>query len=1110
MIHLIKSNRMETLMQGLLQILGQGPADPVTEEWIGIQSKGMKQWITASMASAFGVCANLRFLFPREILASVLQTDQPLLDEETLVWAVIKELNEAPDSSPLSDLRPYYASDDSGRKQVQLAMEIARVLDDYQVYRPDLLLAWEQKDTPRFPGERIEAWQAVLWQQIAPGSHHLATRMDEFLKAAARGSFPDMPSRICLFGISALPPSFLNLFASMASVIDIYLFLLTPSNQFFFDIASPRLMDRLALETMDNTDIPDSQGGHFEVTNPLLGSMGRSGRDFHGSLESLDYLEPFGDLFQDPFDIPSDPVMLSVLQSDILNLVHRKAGAEASPVPVAGSDRSVTFHACHSPMREAQVLKDILLDEMERNPGLLPHDIIVMMPDIEAYAPYIESVFSGGNPLPFSISDRRHKTESQILDAFLKILDLKGSRLEQSRVLDLLFCPVVADNFGISQSRMDAVRALVEQAGILWGRDPEHRRAVSGKGFAENTWSFGFRRLFAGYALPGGRDELMENVLPSPCFEGPDADILGRFAHFCDTLFSGLDRLNGKKPLQEWETAFKRIILSMMARTEAREADTGFLIQTLEAVTRGAETAGFSGRLSFEAARSHIEKRLDTPVSQGRFMAGGITFCNLMPMRSIPFKIVALMGMDESAFPRKTVEPGFDLVARYPRQGDKKRRDQDRYLFLESLLSARERFVVTYTGFSIRDNSPIPPSGVISELADAITQGFEFPDKFQWRFDHPLHPFSRTYFDGTPGYFSFSRRFCRLAESQADRAAGSTGPQPDLQGVTALQNGTGLRSETVPVSEPDPDGTPETVDLETFNRFFRNPAADFVRSRIGLTFPETGEPAPDREAFRLRGLPRYHLGARLLDQHEMAENAYDLARAGGTLPLGRQGRLEWEAIRNGVAPIRDLAREQKPDTDPASVTVNLDIGGLRLSGTVSGVHEDSGRFVMFEQGFGRLTPRRLLSGWIRHLALTLSCPDRAVETRMIGQDPKGRKPAVAYRFDPVSGGAEAFLSGLASLYLAGREQPLLFFPDTCFALADALSTKGFDLSEPHVSAALQKAGSAWCHPFTGTGDGNDRYIAACFGDVPDQPDQASRLITNSLAVFRPLLENLIR
>jgi len=1121
-LHLVKSNRMELLVQALAEVTAQGPQDPFVPEWICIQSRGMKQWISLELAKIRGISARLNFLFPGDLIRYFLEQrdpDRTVLDVDALIWAVYARLDEQPPAPPLAPLAAYFDADATGRKQMQLARQIAGILDDYQVYRPDMLLNWETGGPLQEPENPLETWQSWLWRKIAATSRaaSLPLMMNDLVTAAVEKTLPNLPHRISLFGLSSVPPSFLSVFSVLDT--EVFLFLLSPSSQYFFDMVSPGQMDRIALKK-ENGAGPDPAEDHWEISHPLLGSLGRSSRRFQALLETGEYLEPFPDLFVDPADTAADtgPVtLLSRIQSDILNLTFRHPDRETPPLPVDPEDRSICVHVCHSPMREAQVLKDLLLDTFARDPKTAPHDVIVMMPDIEAYSPYIQAVFSRKPAIPFSVSDRRHKTESPVIEVFLKILDLAGSRLEQSRVMDLLLSPAIAETFDIPPAEIRELTQMVRQSGIFWGMDPDHRQALTGKAFRENTWQFGFERLFMGMAMPADTEFLVNQVLPCPFAEGTDAGILGRFAHFCHTLFSNLTAMNGRHSPEEWERRFTALIRDMITLTPAREPDVRFLFQVCQDLTRSADTAGFAGTIGFPAARDLVKAKLDQTVSRGGFMTGGVTFCNLVPMRSIPFKVVALMGMDETAFPRKVFPRSFDLMTKDPRPGDKNLREEDRTLFLETLLSARNRLIITYTGMDIKDNSPLPCSGVVSELADAVNAGFTFPSGYRWWVTHRLHPFDPAYFDDTPALFSYSDEQCEIARSRAgqgrikpvtsgpDRVSSGTGPRPSVKAAEISGAGTGPALEQEAVVH-------ETISLASLGRFFTRPLTVFYQTCPQVVFPELEDPLPDREPFQVTGLDRYALGSWILEK-EVPESGYWVARAGGSLPLGNQGRLAWQDLVHAVRPIQALARQWVPDTPCDPVLVDLDLAGFRIQGTVRDLYQEGRGVVRCVTDFGRLHARRLIQNWILHLAVSLMLPDIPVTTRIIGADPFRPKTMGIQVLTPVEDSARPCLSDLAARYAHGLKHPWPFFPETGLVLARSLAENQYDLEDAAMTRAMKKARPVWFNAHSGTGEKTDRYTAVWLAGQPDPFDslvhlRASGIVTHALAVFKPLLAHL--
>ncbi|MBT3176318.1 MAG: exodeoxyribonuclease V subunit gamma [Desulfobacula sp.] len=1097
-------------MEALASVLEAVPDNPMMPEWIGIQSRGMKQWITMQTAKKLGVCTNMHFFFPRQMIDQIITSYKPLenqganFNEDHIFWSVMKLILENGSQKSLSSIENYIKNDETGKKLYQLSMKIAKVFDDYQVYRSQMLIDWQTHSPNEVSKDPAAKWQEVLWRKIVSKDphNHMAYKTRFFLEkfSSEMVNKDNLPSRISFFGISALPEIFLQVFEKMSQIMDINFFLLAPSNLFFFDIKSPRQLGKMAVK--EETGV-DPEVLYYEMTNPLLSSLGTSGKLFHSCLESFNYHEPFDYLFQDPVnESGKSNTMLVHIKSDILNLVSRKQGDNDTPVTIAASDTSICIHACHSPMREAQVLKDLLLEEFEKDPELSPHDIIVMMPDIESYAPFIESVFTLETLLPFSISDRRKRSESESLDAFLKILALRNARLEQKQVLDLLLSDSIAKKFNISFDEIHMIEEMVEDAKILWGKDAKHRENLGLQPFEENTWQFGLQRLFMGMAMPENHESLVKGIMPCQPFEGLDLEVLGKFAAFCHTLFSCLEFLDGRKTIKKWCEELKKISALLIDRNFKNGEDLIFLIQTIDELKENAKKAGFKDIVSFEVINSLIEKKLDQNISQGNFLAGNITFCNIMPMRSIPFKITVLMGMDEKSFPRQDFTPGFSLIKQYPKAGDKIERDEDRYLFLETLLSARSKFICTYTGMSIQDNSKIPCAGVVSELSDIMERSFIFQKGYAYYFFHPLHPFDEEYFNQKNGFFSFSKDNCNITKALAQSRS-------EIKRVE--------RNIFVRASLKKSKDQISTITLDEIIQFFKNPVQVYMKEGLNIKIPDVEDQTCDREVFSISGLDQYILGSFLVENKTGSSNRdqlYSIVKARGILPLGKKGKFEFEKIMDIADPVIYAARAITSKRKLPSIVREINIGDLRVSNNFSDIREDGIYFV----SFGKLNSARLLSAWIRHLFLNICAPPGYPgETIIIGRDPKGKKPVVSFSFPALESGAIKYFKELTQIYNKGKDSPFYFFCETSWQFVQALLKDDFELEPSRLDrdllvSAMKKSRPSWYGGYYQTGEKQNRYVSYCVeNNDPFESVQAlfsSGFVENSIAVYKPLLQNL--
>ena len=983
MLNLYKSNRIEKLVDTLTAVVAMPLASPHDPEWIAVPTQGLGTWLGMELSKRLGIWANARFPFPRtlveEVMAGVLGKTMPdtaSFRPDNLVWRIMGLLPGFMDQSEFAPLKQYLNDDKGGLKRFQLSWQIARTFDQYAVYRPEMVNRWEKSENDASL-RRDDVWQPMLWRALVKqyGTHHMAAAAGLFFDALQHRAHDPfvLPARISLFGISTLPPLYLKVLAGLPEPISVNLFLLSPSREYWAYIRSKHEIIKALRRTAPDADVGllMDRELYLEEGNTLLASLGRLGRDFQYIVEDLaDYNEPGGDLYVDP-SAGEQPHLLHVLQSDILHLRLRRIG-EMDPLPVNRADDSVMVHSCHSPMRETMVLHDQLLAAFEGNGDLKPHDVIVMMPDVNVYASYIEAVFgatdAGTAPIPYAISDRSLQAEGVVIDAFLAILNLARGRLPIQAVLDLLALDPVREAFDLSPEEVNRAGAWMVSAGVRWGMDAAHRRQTGQPEDNDNTWRFGLDRLLLGYAMPGQSGDLFGHVLPYDATEGKDADMIGKMADFCETLFSYVRRITHPLPPARWQQVLLELSAQMIHGSQALEYQHQFIRDTLQSMAKQADTAGFDEPLSLDAVLGFLTRRLTEEPSARGFLSGRVTFCNFLPMRSIPFKMICLMGMNDMDFPRSRQAAGFDFIPAHPLPGDRSMRHDDRYLFLEALLSARHRLLITYVGQSIKDNSLLPPSVVVSELLDTICDGF-YPDGVsQGAADearcaamrerlvivHPLQPFDPRYFDakqadsGVSGLFSCSDRYLEAANATLQKAH-----DPAL----FLTRPLALAADAMPV-----------ISLAELTRFFVMPAAFFLQNRLGIYLNENFDDIEDREPVVLDALERYFIGSFLLDKGmdgDAMAHSYPVVRAMGILPPGTAGQCLFNDIMDSVTPIHQaLAVETAFDPmDP--VGVDFALAGVRISGRIGDIRSHA----RVAATYARLSARRKLVFWIEHLVL---------------------------------------------------------------------------------------------------------------------------------------------
>lgn len=1076
------SNRVEILAEALAIVLAEPVGDPFQPETLIVQSNGMARWLSLRLADRLGVCSNMRFPFPSSFLWQTLrQTLEQVLgalpetasfDKPVLTWRILGLLPLLERQPVFEPLHAYLRAGDDPFRTYDLARSIADVYDQYLVYRPDWIAAWEQgEQAPWLPPEHH--WQPKLWRRLSTQvSDHRARLLQRFAEQLQGETQPaGLPARISIFGVSALAPQQLQLLTLLARHCELHLFLLNPCQEYWGDIQAER--DRTHRTHADS----DPADEYLHVGNPLLASLGKQGRDVFDLLaeEPADCHEYFAPT--------QGTILLEQLQNDILQLHER--GVSDSPRgqpqrPVGAHDESLQRHICHSPTRELEVLQDRLLSLFERHSDLRPADVVVMTPDIDAYAPMIEAVFGSAErsrSIPYSIADRGLEAERPLLQAIQQLFELGRGRYPVDQVLGFLELEAVRRRFDLDTADLRLIRTWLQQTGVRWGVDAEDRRAFDLPATAEHSWRAGLERLLLGYALPGGGCHFWADILPYDPLEGGAAQVLGRLQRFVDGLFALRAEVAQARSLADWTQRIEAWLERFFAPTETQTEELQEVRSALERISTYAAQAGFSAPVPLTVVRSALNRALNQQASSAGFFAGGVTFATMVPMRSIPFEVVCLIGMNHGSYPRPHRPVDFDLMSNHYRKGDRSRRQDDRYLFLEALLSARRCLYISHVGRDIRDNTLIPPSVLVSELLEVIDRGFNPAAGYesvreQISVEHPLQAFSRRYFNGyDQALFSYSQELAKLSRRSSEQRSG----------ISAF------------LSEPLPpvDESWLTLTPQQLVSFFEHPVKFLLRRRLGLQLQLDEQILEDQEPFTLDGLQRYRLRQYMLEWQLAAfdsEQAARLAHAQALLPHGQVGvqwfHQEWEALRPFTVRVQRLLHAERREP----LAIDAEFGGVRVQGlldtlTTAGVI-----------GYRPATikPKDRLRLWLQHVLLNAVQPQGIpTVSHWLGLDGELHLQAVA--------DADAQMTQLMQYYQLGLSTPLPLFERSSWVYADAWNRrKGSD-------AALKAARIQWEGDYHHAGESHDPWLTLAFRGHPSPLNP--QFITLAEQLWKPYFQH---
>ncbi|MFV1362600.1 exodeoxyribonuclease V subunit gamma [Mycolicibacterium elephantis] len=1012
-----RAERTDLLADGLGALLSDPLDDPFAEELVIVPAKGIERWLSQRLSHVLGrangddgVCAGIAFRNPRSLIAELLGIDNGADDPwapDAMVWPLLEVIDASCTEAWCKPLATHLGHFETGEekelrqgRRYAVARRLAGLFASYARQRPQLLIDWEtgvDGDVPSDLRWQPPLWRALLDKVAADPPHVRHTKTVAMLEESPT----DLPQRLSLFGHTRLPSTEIELLRALSTHHDLHLWLPHPS-------------DRLWSSLRDvHGQIPRREDtSHREVDHPLLATLGRDLRELQRGLPA----DPHADEYLPGPERPD--TLLGWLQSDITANALRPKGRVHNV-----SDRSVQVHSCHGPARQIDVLREVLLGLLADDPTLEPRDILVMCPDIETYAPLIVAGFGLGDmikgvhpahQLRVKLADRALTQTNPLLGVASQLLALAGGRATSSEVLNLAHAAPVRARFGFTDDDLEDITRWVRQANIRWGFDQEHRKPF-GVDFVQNTWRFGIDRVLAGVAMSDDSRAWIDTTLPLDDVSSNRAELAGKLAEYVDRLQRVAESLTGARPLKDWLGALTDGVGLL---TDVGDDDAWQISQLQREFGDVLKSAGSRADtlLRLPDIRALLQRHLAGRPTRANFRTGTLTVCTMVPMRSVPHRVVCLVGLDDGVFPRHGIVDGDDALARDPMTGERDIRSEDRQLLLDAINAATETLVITYTGANEYSGQERPPAVPLAELLDTLDLTSEQPVRKAVVVEHPLQPFDTR--NVIPGElvpeqpFSFDPSALRAARTRSDERH----ERPEF------------------ISGPLPDPGADDVVLVDLVAFLRDPVKGFYRA-LDYTLPWEVDGVEDAMPVDIDALEEWTVGDRML--HDMLRGMDpDEARQAewrrGTLPPGNLGWRKATEIRDQAALLAEAAAPYRSG-EPWAVDIDIDLGsGRRLTGTVSPLFRDH----LVSVTYSKLDGRHLLPSWIRLLALAVHDPGREWSAVCIGRRKHGTDPREDTLRAPAENAAE-LLADLVALYDEGRREPLPLPVKTSFAWAEA-------------------------------------------------------------------------
>ncbi len=904
------SNSLQHLANAMFSKIQNSNLPVFKPNYIVTQTDGMNNWLKLQMATTLGIAANCHYIKPNDAVNKFYQLLGGKFDEtlnpQHLHWLLYSLLAAEDFVTKHNNIANYYntASIEKDVKRIALAEKMADLFDQYQIYRTDVILNWNNNNNQK---NNIHKWQEDLWKgakKLAGSSFPDKTDVASYIFKACQNDentkqLQQKLPTIYMFGISVISQYHVEILHAVGQFIDIHFFILNPSPAiYWYDDKSEKQISFLKkIKKVESN--ASSQG------NPLLTSWGKIIQDtFNLLFKNDDILNNLNEL---EINSPTPNTLLHTIQVNITNNDTAIDGEKINNAKL--NDGTITINSCYTAAREVEVLYNFLVNLVVKNNNeLASQDILVMVTDVNKYASYIKAVFDAA-PYKFKyhIADQSFVEEDTLTNNLLRILQINEQNFTAENVVQLLECKYIKKQFNITN--IDQIRQVVQAANI--------RAGIDGNMEDESvyiSWQYGLKRIMYGLCISNqievGNDAY--SFYPIDVAEGANTNQIIEFVYFVEQLIKTVQQRKQTKTLLQWVQYIDDIIHNFIfEKDEIADDDYVQLMNQLA----NYNTVGnlVQEQILFDVFMHSFEKSLENTVNKKSFYIGGITFCSLIPMRSIPFKIVAMLGLDYDKFPRKENPLSFSIMQTEKRKGDRNVKENDKHLFLETILSAKEYLYISYVGMSVKDNSHIPASTLVDEFLNYIKSIANSPSDVtkQLVTQHPLHSYSKQYNSGNSKLYSYTI----LIESEP---------------LQLLQN-----SSTSIIEN-------NVIGINYFINCLKNPIKMYYNSVLGIYYRDEEVTLQETELFELDQLQQFTLKDILLkstDENEIKVLEKELVKK-GILPLKNMAAVSLQQVETEVFPIKKMYQELVKNYAEQQIDVQITIDSITIQGTIGNIYNN--------------------------------------------------------------------------------------------------------------------------------------------------------------------------
>ncbi|PPI86400.1 exodeoxyribonuclease V subunit gamma [Candidatus Pantoea edessiphila] len=981
MFYIYHSNQSSVLRTLLNSVIEHQYNDILQSDLILVQNLDTAKWIKIGIASHFDVAINIKFarltFFIWNIISKIVPntTVKHFFDKTDLVWEIISRIPVILKNNRFDFILNYLDNCHNESNLFKFSLSVANIFEKYLTYRPDWLHIWECGGLVSALGEE-QLWQSIIWKDLisynVAKSHQYQSNdiYSSFInKLQNNSNLSFLPSRLFIYGINTIPPYHLKVLNTISHYIDIHWFINNPCRNYWGDIYNHSIFFKRSKNNQKyvNNYINDEYISEFfketyelHTNNQLLLSWGKLGCDnlyFMNQLELVNHIDAFVNIKEDN--------LLHCIQNDILNfknsavigLYRKELQYNDQKRCIAVNDQSISINVCYSIQREVEALQDYLLKLINCNMDINLSDIIVMVADINVYMPYIKATFSrthNDRYLPFMISDRCVSIENSIIIVFFKLLSLSESNSSCffEKLLAILDVKSIADHFSIDEKQLFLLHIIIDNTNT-YKKLNELKKILTNKDNSNKSIILRNVKNILLHHLYKDKKDYLKHFSSDLDLEVLLNMLLVNLINLMLQIHRWTIILIKPYSLKDWYLLFRQLVNDFFIVDNESGSILLFLEKNWNIVTQSGIKFNIK-KFSIKLLRNMFLNYIDKKRISNFFLSGKINFCNLTSMRSFPFKVICILGINKDIYPRKPNLTQLNLMYKQPRKGDCNIADEDRYLFLETIIAAKNKLYISYVGKSMQDNTEYYPSSLITDLLEYIGQNFYIQGDKNIEIDkscnniqkhlvqyHTRAPFSSSNFILNSKTQSFASEWLPAAQGLG---------KSQLSFINIL-------------SAPKLN----CLNLKQLLYFWHHPVRAWFQKRLNIFFPKKYYPLQknlsDFESFNIYRNKSQLLNA-LIEHNNNIDTLHkvlDQNKINNNLPLDLFPKLLWQ---NQTKQIQQVAMQVIDNIKHNYVwEINLKLQDITLTGYLNTVQED---------GLLRWSPNILdirdgLLFWLEHL-----------------------------------------------------------------------------------------------------------------------------------------------